>query len=220
MNKKSYHYFDPAKWKRKKHYEFFRKFKHPHFNICTEVEATNTYTYTRRNKISIFTAVLFAVMKTCNETEDFRYRIKGKRIKVNDKVHPGITVLAEGDVYSNCIINYSDSFEEFGKNYKAAVDKAKKKIVIAEGQKNRDDLIFISALPWLSFTSVTNPMDGNPLDSIPRIIWGKHFKRDGKVLIPFSVQVNHCLMDGVHVSKFYIRLTEYLKEPEKVFNCV
>jgi chloramphenicol O-acetyltransferase type A len=210
-------YIDPKKWKRKKHFEFFRKFRHPHFNICTDIDVTKTYQYTRQNKTSIFSAVLFAVMKTCNELEEFRYRIKGNRIKVNDTVHPGITLLLEDDIYTNCIIPYKKSFGEFLSEYHSAVTEAKKEISIGEGQKGRDDLIFISALPWISFTSVTNPMDGNPDDSIPRIIWGKHFRRNKKILIPFSVQVNHCLMDGVHVAKFFFKLTEFLKEPEMLF---
>jgi chloramphenicol O-acetyltransferase type A len=211
------HYIDPENWKRSKHFEFFRKFKHPHFNICTDVDITKTYQFTRKNKISIASAVLYAVMKTCNSLEEFRYRIKGKRIKVHDVVHPGITVLADEDIYSNCIVDYREAFSEFLDEYSFAVKEAKKNIVVGEGQKSRDDLIFISALPWISFTSVTNPMNGNPADSVPRIIWGKQFKRDGKILMPFSVQVNHCLMDGVHVAKFYFKLTEYLKEPETTF---
>ena len=211
------HYIDPENWKRSKHFEFFRKFKNPHFNICTDLDITNTYTFSKINKISLASTVLFAVMKTCNHLEEFRYRIKGKKIKVHDVVHPGITVLADEDVYSNCIINYKESFREFLNEYSLAVIQAKKKIIVGEGQKRRDDLIFISALPWISFTSVTNPMSGNPADSIPRIIWGKQFRREGKILMPFSVQVNHCLMDGVHVAKFYFKLTEFLKEPESTF---
>jgi chloramphenicol O-acetyltransferase type A len=211
------HYIDTKKWKRSKHFYFFKKFRHPHFNICTDIEVTNTYHYTRVNKISIFTAVLFAVMKTCNELEEFRYRIKGNKIKVHEKVNPGITLLVNEDIYGNCIFKYSETFNKFLDEYLSASAKAKEKINIGEEQKGRDDLIFISALPWITFTSVTNPMDGNPNDSIPRIIWGKHFKRDGKIMMPVSVQVNHCLMDGVHVAKFFFKLTEFLKEPEKLF---
>jgi chloramphenicol O-acetyltransferase type A len=208
---------DPKKWNRSKHFYFFKKFKYPHFNICTDIEITNTYSYTRKNKISIFTAVLFAVMKTCNHFEEFRYRIKGERIKVHDVVHPGITLLVENDVYGNCIFEFKETFTDFSNEYENAVAIAKKEIIVGESQKGRDNLIFISALPWISFTSVTNPMNGNPKDSIPRIIWGKHFKRNGKIMMPISVQVNHCLMDGVHVAKFLFKLTEFLKEPDMTF---
>lgn len=212
------YYIDPKKWKRQKHFEFFSKFKNPHFNICTEIEITETYRYTRINKSSIFTAILFAVMKTCNHLEEFKYRIKGNKIKVHDVVHPGITVLVDDDVYSNCIIKFIEPYEKFLNEYRIALGKVKKKIILGEGQKGRDDLIFISALPWITFTSVTNPMDGNPLDSIPRIIWGKQFRKGKKIMIPISIQVNHCLMDGVHIAKFLFKLRELLKEPEKLFS--
>lgn len=212
------HYIDPKNWKRKKHYEFFRKFKNPHFNICSEIEITKTYSYTRKNKISIFTAVLFAVMKTCNQLEEFRYRIKGKKIKVHNIVHPGITVLVDDDLYSNCIFKFTKPFDKFLNEYKIALAKVKKNLNVGEQQKGRDDLIFISALPWITFTSATNPMSGNPDDSIPRIIWGKHFRKKNKIMIPFSVQVNHCLMDGIHIAKFFFKLSEILKEPEKLLS--
>jgi chloramphenicol O-acetyltransferase type A len=212
------HYIEPENWKRRKHFEFFRKFKTPHFNICTEIEITKTYSYSRKNKISIFTAVLFAVMKTCNEIEEFRYRINGKKIKVHNTVHPGITVLVDNDLYSNCIFNYNQTYNKFISEYENAVKKIKKKIDLGKGQKGRDDLIFISALPWITFTSVTNPMSGNPDDSIPRLIWGKHFRKGKKIMIPISVQVHHALMDGVHVAKFFFRLDDLLKEPEKLFS--
>jgi chloramphenicol O-acetyltransferase type A len=211
------HYINLKTWKRKKHYDFFRKFKQPHFNICTELEITETYKYTRKNKLSIFTSILFAVMKTCNHFEFFRYRIKGSKVAVHDTVHPGITVLVDDDLYSNCIFDYKDNFIKFTDGYKKALVKVKKKINVDKGQKGRDDLIFISALPWISFTSVTNPMPGNPDDSIPRIIWGKHFKKDNKIMVSISIQVHHALMDGVHAGKFLLYLTELLKEPKKLF---
>jgi chloramphenicol O-acetyltransferase type A len=210
-------YINPESWNRKKHFEFFRKFKNPHFNICTDLDISKSYRYSQDKKISIAAAVLYAIMKTCNSLEEFRYRISGKRIKVHDVVHPGITVLSDDNVYSNCIVEFKDSFSDFLSEYTSAIVKAKKNIMVGEGQKKRDDLIFLSALPWVSFTSVTNPMSGNPADSIPRIIWGKQFKREGKILMPFSVQVNHCLMDGVHVGKFYFKLSEFLNDPDNTF---
>lgn len=210
-------YIDPKKWKRNKQFEFFKKFKNPYFNICTDIEITKIYSYTRKNKISIFTAVLFAIMKTCNHFDEFRYRIENDRIKVHDLIHPGITILSDNDVYCTCTFDYKEQFKEFLEEYNKAIVKAKKEFLLDEEQKGRDNLVFISSLPWMTFTSVTNPMDGNPLDSIPRFIVGKHYKREGKIFMPISIQVNHCLMDGVHVAKFFFKLTDFLKEPEENF---
>jgi chloramphenicol O-acetyltransferase type A len=212
------HYINPNKWKRKKHFAFFRKFDWPHFTICSDVNITSTYRLMREKRISINTAVLFAVMKTCNSIEEFRYRIKGNRIKVLDIVHAGTTVLADEDVYSNCIIPYSESFTVFSMSYNEVSASVKNNIVLDEDDKKRDDLIYTSSLPWISFTHASNPMKINPADSIPRIIWGKQYRRDSKIMMPFSVQVNHCLMDGVHIGKFFCKLEELFKNPDTLFS--
>lgn len=49
-------------------------------------------------------------------------------------------------------------------------------------------------------------------DSIPRISFGKYFYQDDKVLLPYSIQVNHMLLDGIHVGKYMERLQEFLDE--------
>jgi chloramphenicol O-acetyltransferase type A len=211
-------YLDIENWKRKKHFEFFKKFEYPHFNICTNIDITNTFRYSQKNKISLFRAVLYGVMKCCNEMEEFRYRINGDKIVIHDVVHPGIAMIAEEDVYTNFIIEYKSPLSEFLKEYDIAAGKAKGEIIIGEKQEGKDDLIFLSSLPWISFTSVSNPVKLGYADSIPRIIYGKQFKQDKKIMMPFSVQVNHCLMDGVHVSKYFYKLTEVLSNPEKYFN--
>jgi len=211
-------YIDIEKWKRRKHFEFFKTFEIPYFNICTNIDITNTFRYSQKNKYSLFRTVLFAVMYCCNEVEEFKYRIKGDKILVHDTVHPGVASIAEEDVYTNFIIPYKPLLKEFLTEYEKASEKAKGEIVVGEKQTGKDDLIFISSLPWVSFTSVTNPMRTGYEDSIPRIIYGKQFKQDKKIMMPFSVQVNHCLMDGIHVSKYFYKLTEVLSNPDKYFN--
>lgn len=211
-------YLDIENWKRKKHFEFFKKFEYPHFNICTNIDITNTFRYSQKNKMSLFRTVLYSVMKCCNEMEEFRYRIKDDKIIIHDVVHPGVASIAEEDVYTNFIIPYKPLLKDFLAEYEKAAEQAKGEIVVGEKQKGKDDLIFISSLPWVSFTSVTNPMRSGYEDSTPRIIYGKQFKQDGKIMMPFSVQVNHCLMDGIHVSKYFYKLTEVLSNPEKYFN--
>jgi chloramphenicol O-acetyltransferase type A len=211
-------YIDIENWKRRKHFEFFKKFEIPYFNVCTNIDITNTFRYSRENKYSLFRTVLYAVMYCCNEIEEFKYRIKGDKILIHDTVHPGVASIAEEDVYTNFIIPYKPLLKEFLTEYEKAADNAKGEIVVGEKQTDKDDLIFISSLPWVSFTSVTNPMRTGYTDSVPRIIYGKQFKQDKKIMMPFSVQVNHCLMDGIHVSKYFYKLTEVLSNPDKYFN--
>jgi chloramphenicol O-acetyltransferase len=36
--------------------------------------------------------------------------------------------------------------------------------------------------------------------------------QNGKIMLPFSVQVNHAFVDGVHVGKYVGRLQHFLDE--------
>ncbi|MCC8197428.1 MAG: hypothetical protein LIP06_02330 [Tannerellaceae bacterium] len=73
-----------------------------------------------------------------------------------------------------------------------------------------DDLIYITCIPWISFTHLYHTISLNKDDAVPRISWGKYYKNGDKVLLPFSVQVHHALADGIHVGKYIQKLQNYL----------
>jgi chloramphenicol O-acetyltransferase type A len=214
----SYTILDKSKWSRLKHFEFFSKFEYPHFAISVNLEVTETFRFARKEKVSLGTSMLYAVMKAANATKEFRYRINSKGdVFVYDTVHPGLTHLFKDDVYTNFVFDYDSNFTRFIENYRNGAEKSKEELVIGEKQASRLDLIYLSSLPWLKFTHVMNPVRLGYTDSIPRIIYGKYFKEGGKIMMPFSVQVNHCLMDGIHASKYFLLLEHMLHTPTETF---
>lgn len=64
------------------------------------------------------------------------------------------------------------------------------------------DKIFISTLPWISYTALVQPVP-TPADSNPRITWGKYFSQGDRVLLPVSALCHHALIDGVYIANFY-----------------
>lgn len=83
-----------------------------------------------------------------------------------------------------------------------AQEAAKSERSIEEDREESNDKIFISTLPWLTYTSFIQPVP-IPADSNPRITWGKYYKQEEKVLMPVSVLCNHALVDGKHMADFY-----------------
>ena len=71
-----------------------------------------------------------------------------------------------------------------------------------DAESESDALIFISCLPWLELTSLTNERDFDRDDSVPRISWGRYTRTDGRMTLGMSVEVNHRLIDGVHIGRF------------------
>ena len=55
----------------------------------------------------------------------------------------------------------------------------------------------------------------NPVDSIPRIAWGKYFEENGKIKLPLPIQVHHALVDGLYVGQYFNAIQEILDNPLK-----
>jgi chloramphenicol O-acetyltransferase type A len=43
----------------------------------------------------------------------------------------------------------------------------------------------------------------DPADSVPRIAWGRFEEKNGKYLLGMNLEVNHRLIDGIHIAQFH-----------------
>ncbi|MES1244892.1 MAG: CatA-like O-acetyltransferase [Acidobacteriota bacterium] len=83
-----------------------------------------------------------------------------------------------------------------------------------EARDDRTDLLHCSALPWVSFTSISHARNWGREDSVPKLAFGKVFEQDGRRLMPVSVEVHHALLDGLHVGRYLESLQESFLAPE------
>ncbi len=156
--------------------------------------------------------MIHAVTTVVNDTEDFRYRIRDGKVLLHKKIHPSFTDMEPGDdLFKMVTIDLKDDIFEFEKIAKETSAKQKDFLRI-DKLIGRDDLIYITCIPWISFTHISHTITVNKNDAVPRISWGKYFKEGDKVLLPFSVQVHHALMDGMHVGRYAEKLQKYLDQ--------
>ncbi|WP_252242664.1 chloramphenicol acetyltransferase [Clostridium sp. ZS2] len=205
---------DIENWKRKDHYNFFRQVDYPHFNICGNIDITKFYKYIKENELPFFISILYASTKTANSIKEFKLRIRGDKVIEHETVNPSFTIITDEEVFSFCRSNYTDNFNEFKTNTLKEIEKVKNNISI-EDEPGQDDLVYITSIPWVSFTNITHPIQMNPVDSIPRIAWGKYFEEGGNIKLPISVDVHHALVDGVHIGQYFNIIQEILDNPVK-----
>ncbi len=208
---------DIETWKRRQHFEFFRKLDMPHFSLCANVDITALHRLVKQHRLPFFKSVLYLVMRCANDIPEFRYRIRKEQVIEHDRVHPGFTTLVDEDTYSNCIADYDEDPNRFFRNAEESIERVKHNPFVADPE-SRDDLIYVTCIPWVAFTGVMHPLHLSPIDSVPRITWGKYFEDRERVLMPLSVQAHHALMDGAHAGKYYQKLQTYLDRPETVFH--
>lgn len=97
-------------------------------------------------------------------------------------------------------------------DYKA--QKIERQTAFLDPASETDDLIYLSCLPWFDLTCCTNERKVDVDDAIPRIKWGKYVKEGDREVLGLSIEVNHRLIDGVHLGRFYERLQEKLSALE------
>lgn len=202
---------DRTTWERAEHYDFFHAMDYPQFNICMDVDVTNFLEKTKAKKLPFYYAMIYAVTTATNEVEEFRYRIHGEEVVVHDVLHPSFTDLAKGsELFKFVTVELETGMEDFIIKAKDISERQQKYFPFEEMM--RDDLIYITCIPWISFTHLSHTINMRKDDAVPRISWGKYYRQGDKVLLPFSVQVNHALVDGVHVGKYVEKLQEYLDQ--------
>ena len=206
-------YLDLKKWIRRDVFEFFVGFDKPYFNISTQLDVTRLMTTLRqRPNLSVSMAYHYFALRAANEIEPFRYRLKDGQVIVYDVIHGGTTVLLPDENFTLAYFEYDVNFEKFMKGAEGALQEA----LSGDGAfrpNPRDDMIHFTTLPWFSFTSFSHARNWGQEDSVPKIAFGKFINADERTLLPFSVEVHHALMDGLHVGRYVARLEEALREP-------
>jgi chloramphenicol O-acetyltransferase type A len=203
-------YIDIDKWNRKEHFNFFHRMDYPHFNICANLDVTNFLDFVREHELQFYYAMIHASTSITNEIINFRYRIREDKVILHEKIHPSFTdIEEENDLFKLVTVEMKDNVFEFAKYAEEKSINQKEYFALNE-LVGRDDLIYITCIPWISFTHLSHTISLNKNDSVPRISWGKYFAENSKVLLPFSVQVNHALVDGVHIGEYLSKLQEYI----------
>ena len=203
-------YIDMEHWKRRGHFDFFYALDYPQYSICVNIDVTHFLGFVKEHGLSFYYSMMYAACTAANVCENFRYRIRGGRVVLHEKAHPSFTDITPGDdLFKYVTAELSGDIFAFNEHAREA-SRSKTDYLPDLNDEKRDDLFYVTCLPWLCFTGMTNPMQISRDDSIPRLSWGKYFRQDGRVLLPFSVQVNHALADGSHIGRFIDGLQNYL----------
>jgi chloramphenicol O-acetyltransferase type A len=205
---------DLENWERKEQYHFFRNYDNPFFSLTASVDVTRLLAYTKKKGYSFFAAYLFASQQQVNHIPEFRYRIKGDDVVIYPTIVAGSTVLKANNVFIFCYFDHLPSFRDFNPHVLQRVADSQQ-----PGTKlvdHDDDLaqVHYSVIPWIHFSGLGHPRKFGTDDSVPKIVFGKYENREGKMMMPISVDGHHSLLDGYHVGLYFDGLQKSINDPE------
>ncbi len=204
---------DIENWNRKSTYEFFQPYEDPFFNMTGNLDVTKLYEFTKQNDLSFSLTNLFYSQQTVNEIREFRIRLLDERLVEFNKIEATQTILQPDESFSFCYYPMTEDVFAFNKIGKQNTEEYLK-LNTFEVETDRLDLIYYSVIPWLSFTSFKHASRFDKTQTVPKIVFGKAFDEGDRKKIPVSVEVNHAIMDGIHVGKYFNSLQEKFNNPK------
>ena len=163
-------------WPRREHFRVFSALGYPHFGLCANVDLTTFYPVVKQHGISFTVATVYVLARAANVIPEFRYRIRAGEVVEHEIVHPSTTILTNEDLFSFCVIDYAEDFSLFAARAAEQIAYVKEHRLIGD-EPGQDDLLYMTAIPWVSFTSFVHPIDLNPADSVPRFVGGSSSRK-------------------------------------------
>ena len=200
-------------WKRKEHFDFYKQFEQPYFNICCDLNAQALFEFCKKNKMSFYNAYMFLLMKAVNSIEIFRHRFVDEQIRVYEQISIGSTQMADDETFRFTIVPFEEKFKVFNTNSTKIKEEAINANFMSDLAIKKQEIIntiYVTVIPWISFTSFNHALHSCDDRGIPRFVFGK-MRSDSSM--PFSVSVHHALVDGLHVGLLVEKLQNYFNEP-------
>ena len=207
------HYIDLDTWPRRAVFEFYLPFDKPYFNVCTQLDITSLLQQIKKGS-SVWLTYHYLALRAANEIEPFRYRLRQGKVLVHDVINGGTTFMLPNETFTLVYFDYAESFTTFMQGATQAVDDIRNGDWAFRPRHEDDARIHCTTLPWIAFTSFSHARRWGREDSVPKISFGKFIKNGDRTLLPFSVEVHHSLMDGLHVGRYIARIEELLAHPE------
>ena len=191
---------------RREQFLYFQSMRNPYVGVTVSVDVTEFLAGLRERERPFFLSTLFLVGRAANAVPEFRLRIVNGGIVEYDCCDTSHTVALPDGTYCYCRLPGGLSWEEFLPLARRETERAQtRRSLRDEDGGDPLPLLFVSSVPWLSYTALTQPTP-EPPDSNPRITWGRWFEQNGRTMLPLTLLVNHSLADGRHLARFYEEL--------------
>ncbi|MDO9629690.1 MAG: CatA-like O-acetyltransferase [Acholeplasmataceae bacterium] len=197
-------------WDRKNTFNYFKQIDVPRYLMTFDLDVTRFFQYVKENKKSFYLSFIYQVIHTMNKIENFRYRFIDEEPYLMDYTHPSFTDRIEGsENFKIVTVIMEDTIDAFIEKAKLISKEQGNQFINLEMEK-RNDLVYITTFPWAKYTQVSHAHNMDKYDAIPRLVWGKFEEVNEKLMMPFSIEVHHAFVDGLHIGKLINMLQEQL----------
>ena len=204
-----YEVIDEKAWERAMHCMVFRNSVEPSFCVTFEADITNFKQKVKEQGFSFTMAMVYAVCKCANQIEAFRYRFLDGQIVLFDRIDTAFTYLnPETELFKVVNVPMVDGMKRYVELAAKTAQEQKEYFTGPLG----NDVFQCSPMPWVTYTHISHTNSGKKDNATPLFDWGKYYEKEGKIVIPISVQAHHSFVDGLHIGQLAEQLQRFFDE--------
>ncbi|MEJ6397102.1 CatA-like O-acetyltransferase [Yoonia sp. 208BN28-4] len=202
---------DLATWTRAAQFNLFRTYDRPHYAVTSRIDVTHLLTIAKPRGVSAYRGCLYAIGHGLHAVPELCMRFRDSDVVQHDATQMSMTVPQDAGGFGYGYVDHYADFPTFDAACAAEIAKVAAGKGLAPNQGERDDLAYVSCMPWLDYTSINNALPG-PDDCIPRVSWGKFVDQGGKWDMAMTLEVHHALVDGEQVGSYFAAVQEALND--------
>ena len=192
---------DLQTWPRAAQFRLFRSYQQPHYATTTRLDVTHLMAR-KADGISPYRACLYAIGAGIHAVPELCTRFRGDTAVAHDLITLSMTVPTDAGSFGYAYVPYVADFAAFYAQAQALIAQVAAGGVLDANSGERDDLAYLSCMPWLDYSSINNALPG-PDDCIPRVTWGKFVDHGGRWDMAMTLEVHHALVDGAQVGAYF-----------------
>lgn len=203
------HPVDLATWPRAAQFRFFRTYDRPHYAVTSRLDVTAVMAR-KATGLSPYRACLHAIGVGIHAVPELCMRFRGDNVVRHDMITLSMTVPTQAGSFGYAYVPFVADFTSFDLQAKALIDRTAAGADLAPNDGERDDLAYLSCMPWLDYTAINNALPG-PQDCIPRVTWGRIVDHGGRFDMAMTLEVHHALVDGAQVGAYFAAVQDALR---------
>ena len=190
-------------WQRASLFQFYIDKMRIVMSLTVDVNVTNLKAYSKEHQLHFYPLMVWVVSKIINSHDEFKYGwdADGNLIKW-DFVSPFYTDFhPEDENFTKMVTEYSDDLFEFYGRMVADKKRNENERAILENQP--PNFFDVSCIPWVRYSHFDVHVFDEGKFLAPVVTWGKFEKKDGKFIMPLTMNIHHAVADGFHLSRFF-----------------
>lgn len=201
---------DLNEWRRGSLFQFYIDKMRIVMSLTVDVDVTNLKAYSKVHHLDFYPLMVWVVSKIINAHDEFKYGwdADGNLIKW-DFVSPSYTDFhTEDENFTKMVTEHSEDLLVFYGRMTTDRERHKNDRAVLEDQpKNFFD---VSCLPWVRYAHFDVHVFDEGKFLAPVVTWGKYESKDGKLIMPLTMNIHHAVADGFHLSRFFNEVQELM----------